>query len=153
MVVDQVEKGFDLDILISLILEDQVAIFFDLLFISKLQELNVNFKLILDSFDQDSIHKVSVLKHLECQFSSFLFKAILDLKLFADLIHQVDKTNQILKSFKVLGLVAVDEYQCLLDFIFDQNQVSLEIYIDVPFSHSGCFIFIGCFIKKSDVLD
>lgn len=153
VIVNEVEESFYLHLFISLIFKNQVSVFFDFLLVSKFQKFNVSFELTLDSFDQRAIHKISIFKHLKCQFSCFFLKTILNLKFFTNLVHQVNKTNQILKPLKVFDVVAVDVDQRFFDFTFNQDKVSLQRNVDFSFSYCSSFVFICCFIKQSDVLD
>lgn len=144
MIVNEIQKGLDLGLLIFGVLEHKVRIILQLLFIDKLQELRVRANVDLDPFDQGSTHEVSILQDFEGQLSGISFQVVVALDLLADPVHQVNETNEILQTFAVFWLVGVKENQRFLEFSLDEDEISLERKVNGLFGHTGRNSIVLC---------
>ena len=154
MVVDHIKQCFCLCFFITLIPQDKVRVLSDGFFIGQLQEGNVNLHLILDPLNQSFVHKICILEHLECQLCSFLLISIFNLQLLADLVHQITKSDQILKSFIVFMFIAADKNKCLLDLTFYKDEISLQRNVNCLFSNSAYSLVFGiAFIKQPNIFN
>lgn len=137
MVVDEIKKCLDLSFLIFGVFKDEIRIILQFLFVDKLQELRVRTNVDFDPINQSSTHEVSILQHFEGKLSGISLQIVVALDLLADSVHQVNKTDEVLQAFTVFWLVGVKEYQRLLEFSLDEDEIGLEGKVDRLFSDIG----------------
>lgn len=153
VVVDEVKQSLYPCLLVLGMPENQVAIGLELLLVHKLEEIMLFWHFLMDAVDQGSAQKVCVFKHFEGQLCSITLHVIETLNLLADLIHQINQTNQILKPLTVFRLIGVEIGKCFLELALNQHKVGLEGKINSLFSDIGscCFSARRSVFEKTDV--